>query len=172
MEGTPMRYLLAAIVAAALGWGGYWYLGASQTERALRGWFDARSQEGWVANYSDISTTGFPNRLDSTIRDPELADPDTGVAWRAPFVQFLSLSYKPNHIIAVWPRTQTLASPNETITILSDGLKGSLVFEPRSNLAIDRATIESGPLRMSSTADWDIGAQSGQFALRQAPASP
>lgn len=167
-----MRYLLAAIIAATLGWAGYWYFGATQTERALRGWFDDRSEEGWVANYSDISTIGFPNRLDSTISDPELADPATGLAWRAPFLQFLSLSYKPHHIIAVWPQTQTLGTPQETITILSDGMKGSLFFEPSTNLAIDRVTIETGPLRVSSSADWDVEAQSGQIALRQTPASP
>lgn len=165
-----MRYLLAAIIAVGLGWAGYWYLGASQTERAVRTWLDDRSAEGWVANYESVKTIGFPNRFDTTITAPELADPDTGLAWRAPFWQVLSLSYTPHHFIAVWPQTQTIASPNETITLLSDGMKGSLVFEPRSNLAIDRATVESGPLRMSSTAGWDMTAQTAQVSLRQSPA--
>lgn len=167
-----MRYLLAAIIAVAIGWAGYWFFGASQSESAVRAWLDDRADEGWVSNYASVNTAGFPNRFDTTITAPELADPDTGVAWRAPFLQFLSLSYQPHHFIAVWPQTQTIATPQETLTVLTDGMRGSLVFEPRSKLAIDRATIESGPLRISSTAQWDVTASSAQLSLRQTPAKP
>jgi hypothetical protein len=79
-------------------------------ESALPGWLDARAAEGWIAEYESDAHRGFPNRFDTTITGLDLADPETGVAWSAPFFQILSLSYQPNHVIAVFPPTRR-ASP-------------------------------------------------------------
>ncbi|MEM8553676.1 MAG: DUF2125 domain-containing protein [Pseudomonadota bacterium] len=165
-----MRTLLIAIIVAGLGWSGYWWFGADATDRAVERWLNDRQSEGWVANYETVKTRGFPNRFDTTIYGPELADPDTGVLWQTEFVQFLRLSYRPHHMIAVWPDEQTFGSPEETVTLSADGLRGSLKFEPGLALTLEEAIMESGPFALSSTADWDMRAQSGLVAVRQTPA--
>lgn len=164
-----LRILLLTICAAALAWCGYWVFGAKLTERQISRWLDARAAEGWVANYGDVGTRGFPYRFDTTIRDIDLADPDTGLAWRAAFIQFLSLSYRPHHLIAVWPEQQTFATPDETVTIRSDDMRASLVLQAGPRLPLDRITVEGGNVAMLSTADWRMRAARAQLALRQNP---
>ena len=98
-----MRALIGVVVVLVTLWSGYWFVGSRGVEAGLAAWIDARRAEGWVAEYSDISTIGYPNRFDTTISDLALADPATGLAWNMPFFQILTLSYTPNHIIAVFP---------------------------------------------------------------------
>lgn len=164
-----MRILLAIVVIAALGWSGYWFIGSRTVEASLRDWLEARQAEGWLVENGEISTIGFPNRFDTTLSDLELADPDTGVAWRAPFLKIFALSYRPHHVIAIWPERQTVATPYETVTITSSDLRGSLVFEPGPALRLDRATIEFDRLGLVSTAGWQASSAGGQLAVRQTP---
>jgi len=165
-----MRKLIGVIVVLLLAWSGYWYVGSSAAQRAISGWLDQRAAQGWVANYSSVKTRGFPNRFDTTISDLELADPRTGVAWTAPFFQILTLSYTPNHIIAAWPKSQTIASPYEKITITSDRMIGSIVFQPNTALTLLRTSIELDNFGLSSDLGWSAQIEKGRFATRQTTA--
>ncbi|UXX82596.1 DUF2125 domain-containing protein [Roseovarius pelagicus] len=136
-----MRALLGIIILASLGWGGYWFIGAGTAKSGFDAWFDARRAEGWVAEYADLDLRGFPNRFDASFTDVALADPGTGLAWEAPFFQLLALSYKPNHVIAVWPSEQLIATPLEKYRLTSDDMRASLVLEPSTGLTLDRATL-------------------------------
>ena len=162
-----MRRLLVIVLAAAALYGCYWFIGASSVERGLAGWFESRQDDGWVASYTELETRGFPNRFDTTITDLELADPQTGVAWSAPFFQILSLSYRPNHIIAVWPKEQVIASPYQKFRITSDTARGSIVFVPNTSLELDRSSIELADIQITSSDAWSAGLASGQFATRR-----
>lgn len=164
-----MGKLLAIVLIAALGWSGYWFVGAMAVERGLGGWFDARRAEGWVADYSGLNTAGFPNRFDTTITGLELADPDSGLAWSAPMFQILALSYRPNHIIAVLPRSQTLATPLERLTLDSALMNGSVRFEPGTDLVLDQATFVMEDLRLAGTG-WSMALDTGRLASRQTAA--
>lgn len=166
-----MRILLAVILLAAAAWAGYWYLGAQAVERGLRAWLDARAAEGWVVNTSSLRTAGFPNRFDTTLRDVELADPGTGWAWSAPIFQVLALSYRPAHVIAVWPDTQTVASPLQRISVASQRMRGSAVFADLRAFTLDRATVEFAGLDLRSSNDWRAALGGGQLALRRTPAA-
>jgi len=101
-----LTVLMLLAVLAALGWGLFWLVGATAMEKALAHWFDERRAEGWRAEVAALDTRGFPSRFDTTFEGLDLSDPDTGVAWSAPLFQLLSLSYKPNHLIAVFPGLQ------------------------------------------------------------------
>lgn len=164
-----MRIILAVILLAALGWSGYWFFGSNAVERSLRSWLDARAAEGWVVSEEKIRTIGFPNRFDTTIYGLELADPETGWAWTAPFFQILALSYRPNHIIAVWPDRQSIATPYQTISVTSDTLRGSVAFANGAALTLDHAIIEFSGIGLASTLDWRAALSGGQLALRQTP---
>lgn len=161
-----MRRLLVVVVVAALGWGGYWFVGARAVESGLSGWIDQRRAEGWAADYASLNTRGFPNRFDTTIRELHLADPQTGVAWSAPFFQILALSYKPNHVIAVWPPEQTLSSPFQNITVTNDRMRGSVVLYPGPSLELDRSVFELEDFRMTSSLGWSASLDKGSLGTR------
>ncbi|SLN17488.1 hypothetical protein PSA7680_00550 [Pseudoruegeria aquimaris] len=163
-----MRWLIGLILAAALGWSGYWFIGARAVENGLKGWFADRQADGWVAEYGSLETHGFPNRFDTMAEDLILADPESGLAWEAPMFQILALSYKPGHVIAAWPRTQVVATPQEKITVTNDVMRGSVLFRPAQAFALSRATFELENLALSSTAGWTAATDSGEFAIREA----
>ncbi len=151
-----MRGLFSLLAVASIAWGGYWFYGARGVEQGLTTWLEDRRDEGWVADYSDVTVRGFPNRFDATLSDLHLADPETGLAWDAPFLQLLALSYVPNHVIAVWPEQHSLATPNQKITLRSDKTQASLVLQPSTSLALDRMTLVLEGLVMQSDLDWQV----------------
>jgi len=162
-----MRRLLTVIIVGALLWGVYWYIGARAVEGGLTAWLEQRRDEGWVAEYSDLSTRGFPNRFDTTITNLDLADMRTGVAWQAPFFQILALSYRPNHIIAVWPDAQILASPHEKLTITNSKMIASVVFEPGTSLTLERSNFDLKDFGLQSSLGWSANIESGEFYTAQ-----
>ena len=99
-----MRILLAIVILAALGWSGWWFVQSTARDRAMTGWLDERRAAGWVAEAEDVRVRGFPNRVDTVVTGLDLSDPDAGWSWHADGLQVLSLSYKPNHVIAVLHR--------------------------------------------------------------------
>jgi len=136
-----MRMLLSVVLIATAAWSGYWFLASGSVKSGFATWFDERRADGWVAEYGDLSVAGFPNRIDTSFTELSLADPETGLAWDAPFFQILALSYKPNHVIAVWPNTQQLSTPYEKLTIQSSDMRASLVLRPNTDLTVERTTL-------------------------------
>lgn len=141
-----LRGLIGLMMVAALAWSGYWFFVSSSLQQGFEDWFDARRAEGWVAEYGALGVQGFPNRIDTVIDDLDIADPDTGLAWRAPRFQINALSYRPNHVIAVWPATQRLATPLAKFDIDSADMRASLVLAPDARLQIDRAALTADTL--------------------------
>ncbi len=162
-----MRKLTILVVIVVTLWGGYWFIGSTAMESGLKAWFDLRRAEGWQADYTTLNTTGFPNRFDTNIEGLELADPASGLAWSAPLFQIFALTYKPGHINAVWPDHQVLATPNERITITSDNMRGSLVFNETTDLNLNRTSIMLEGMGFSSTDNWSSSLERGQLAMRQ-----
>ncbi len=162
-----MRILFAIVALAALGWSGWWWVHASSREAALERWLAGRRDAGWVADAGDVSVRGFPNRLDAVVTDLALADPDSGWSWTAPEFQILSMSWKPNHVIAVWPGEQVVASPYETVRVESAGMRGSVVFEPGLGLTLDRTAIEIADMRLRGEFGWEAGIGKAMFSTRR-----
>lgn len=162
-----MRALLAIIILAALGWSGFWLFQSTMRDRALSQWLAARQAEGWIAEAADISVAGFPNRVDTTITDLRLADPDAGWRWDADALQILSLTYAPHRMIAVLPGEQTFTTALQTIMSRSDKLRGSVAFRPTPRLELDHATFEIGNMEVSSSLGWRAHVGSAILASRQ-----
>jgi len=160
-----VKKLLVLIVTLAALWSGYWFVGAAGVKAGFTAWFDARQSEGWQAEYSDLSVKGFPNRFDTTLTDPALADPATGLAWSAPFVQLFALSYKPNHIIAAFPEFQTLRTPEARFALKSEKMQASMVMEPKTDLAFNRANLAATALTITPEAGARIHIAGLQTAL-------
>ncbi|MGR3453666.1 DUF2125 domain-containing protein [Pseudooceanicola sp.] len=136
-----MKRLLIVILVAAAAWSAYWLIGAQGLKTAFATWFDERREDGWQADYADLSVRGFPNRFDTTFTDLAIADPATGWAWEAPFFQLLALSYKPNSVIAVFPPESTIATPGERMMLTTSDTKASLTLGASTRLPLQRAQL-------------------------------
>ena len=159
-----MKRLLIVITVAATLWAGYWWIGASGVRAGFSSWFEARRAEGWVAETTGISVRGFPNRFDTTFADIRLADPETGWAWDAPFLQLFALSYRPNHVIAAWPTSQSLATPYQKFDITSVQMQASAVLGPSADLPLQRANLVADTLAITD----EGGETTAMTALRLA----
>lgn len=166
-----MRTLFFIVLFAAFGWSAYWFAGATAQRMALDGWLDQRRADGWVADARDLAVTGYPNRFDTIITGLDLADPRSGWAWSAPEFQILALSYQPNHIIAVWPGTQTIASPGTRTEIRADIMRGSVRFAANTGLALEQAIVELKTIGLGNSRGWDAALGSGQLSVRRADKS-
>jgi hypothetical protein len=157
------RLLFLIVVSAGL-WSAYWLYGASGTRAAFATWFEERRAAGWAADVSALEVRGFPNRFDTTFTDLSLADPATGWAWDAPFFQLLALSYKPNHVIAVWPDSQQIATPQDRFTLTQAEMQASVVLWPSAALALDRVRLVADTVQVTAS----DGSTTAASALRLA----
>ncbi|MFV2051982.1 DUF2125 domain-containing protein [Aliiroseovarius sp. YM-037] len=164
-----MRRLTGLLIGLAVLWGGYWFIGSTAVEKGMTTWFSESTFDGLDVTYSELETRGFPNRFDTTITDIDLTHRQSGTHWTAPFFQLFALSYKPNHLIAVWPNEQTLDVAGQVFDITSDDLRGSLVLEPNTSLTLDRTALEAENLTVTpvGTAPWNV--TRAFIATRQTP---
>ena len=162
-----MRALLVVIMIAAALWSGYWFVGSRALERGLDQWFVAQAAQGITAERADVSVQGFPNRFDLTVTEPRLADPQRGLSWQAPFVQVFAMTWKPWHLIAALPDSQTVGLPDQTVTVSSSRLRGSLVVTPGTDLTLDRTTVEGDNIRLASDRGWAAAAARVLLASRR-----
>jgi hypothetical protein len=150
-----LRKALVVATLLALAFAGYWFAVARGVEGGLRAWFTERAGQGWVAEYAEIGTTGFPLRFETVLRDVALADPATGLAWTAPRFTIEAHAYPPNRIVAIWPATQTIASPYERIEIASERFEARVAFVPGTRLEVRELGADLGRLALSSTLGWE-----------------
>lgn len=160
--------LTAVALVLTVGWGLYWAGAAYLSRTALTTWMEARRADGWQADWARISIAGFPNRLDRTIHRPALADPESGWAWDADWLQLLGLVYRGNHVIVVLPPEQRLATPNQRMTLTGDRMRASLVLEPgpADSAPLKTLTAVLRELALTSEQGWSLAADETRLALR------
>lgn len=164
--GMRKLAVLAAIAAAI--WCGYWFLTATAIERGLAAWGEARRADGWVVEADAIDTSGFPYRFDTTVRGLTLADTRAGLAWFTPEFRFQARSHAPTHVDAIWTGEQSLATPYETITLMSDQFEAALGLAPGLGLALQSSSADLAGVRLSSDRGWTAGLERGGFSTRLA----
>jgi hypothetical protein len=160
-----MRGLITLVLVLSLGWSAWWLIGTTAQKTAIETWMEQRREAGWVAEVDEFKVTGYPNRFDSIFTDLTLSNPQAGWTWQAPHFQLLALSYKPNHIIAVWPGTHSYSTRNDTITIISSLFRGSLIFKPDTALSLDRMQLETTDLMLAGETDWRASATEASIAF-------
>ena len=160
-----MRGLITLVLVLSLGWSAWWLFGTTAQKTGIETWMEQRREAGWVAEVEEFKVTGFPNRFDSIFTDLSLSNPQAGWTWEAPNFQLLALSYKPNHIIAVWPGRHSYSTRNDTITITSSLFRGSLIFKPDTALSLDRMQLETTDLILAGETDWRASAKEASVAF-------
>ena len=166
-----MKRLLFVIIAAAALYAGYWFVGSSSATAGFERWFEERRAEGWVADVDSIETRGFPSRFDTTLSAISLADPDTGLAYSAPFLQIFALSYKPEHLIAVWPNEQTFSSPFGKAAITSEDMRASLIVKKNTSLALEKANFTADAVNIAIDTGETLGTANALMAVQLVPAA-
>jgi hypothetical protein len=167
-----MRKLLFLLVTLTVLWSGYWFVGSSVIRTAANDWIAAQAANGVTAETSSLSVAGFPNRFDLTANDVRFADPASGIGWQAPFAQIFAMTWKPWHIIAALPPTQTVTLPGQEVTITSEGQRASVRARPAASLPLAMAIVESGPLAATSTQGWTHSAEKVVLSLGVAAGQP
>jgi hypothetical protein len=149
-----IRILSTVVILGALAWSGWWYALSRGQEAALAAWFDDRARAGWQAETEDIGLTGFPLRLERRITGIRLADPKTGWAWTAPWLEFASATYAPNRVDVTLPDAQTLAVPGELAEITSETMTARLGLYADTDLGLIDASARVGGLDIRARSGW------------------
>ena len=162
-----MRAVMVVVLVLGVVWGGYWVAGSIALQKGAEAWFAGQAAQGLSATNSKIEVDGFPNRFDLTVSDVHLADPVSGYGWDAPFAQVFSMTWKPWHLIAALPDSQTITLPDQAIGLASTKLQGSLKLVPGAALALDAVVVDGAGLVATSSAGWVIKAARAELATRQ-----
>jgi hypothetical protein len=127
-------------------------------ESTASAWFAEQPARGYVAKHENLQVMGFPNRFDLTVAGLELADPPRSIVWKLPFVQVFAMTWKPWHLIAALPTEQTVTLADQTLTLQSTRLMGSLKVIPGTDLGLNETVAEGEGLRLTSTLGWQVAA--------------
>ncbi len=130
-----LRILTVLAILATLLWGGYWFAGRTALDRLL---VQGLAQVPQVS-LAGHSIRGFPNRFDITLDQPRVSVP--GLDWSSPFVQVFALSYRLNHLVAVFAQDQALTLGGRAALIHSQDLRASLVMEAGRDLPLDEVVL-------------------------------
>lgn len=161
-----MRKLLFLMIVMVVLWSGYWFVGSSAVRDGVNGFFADAARQGIVAENTGVTVAGFPNRFDLTVDGLKLADPVSGAAWEAPFVQVFAMTWKPWHIIAAFPPEETLTLPDQAVKITSDAMKASLRAKPATALPLAEARLAGTSLALASDQGWTLGLGDFTVGLR------
>jgi hypothetical protein len=165
-----MRKLMFWLILAPMLWGVYWGFGSNAVRDGVNGFFADAAAQGLVAENTGVTVAGFPNRFDLTVEGLKLADPASGTAWEAPFVQVFAMTWKPWHIIAAFAPEQKVTVPGDVITVTSQDLKASLRAKPSTNLPLDEVRLAGTSLGFVSQQGWTLGMGEFTLGLRADPA--
>lgn len=134
-------------VLAAVAWGGYWFAGSRAIDRALT---EALARNPQVS-FAGHRILGFPNRFDVTLDQPRLAF--EGGEWSAPFVQVFALTYRLNHVIAVFANQQSLRIGDQSLDLTSTDLRASVIVAPELDLPLERTSLVGEGVELRSGTD-------------------
>ena len=161
-----MRLMLWLMAVLAVFYGGYWVVGSravlTGTNAALA---DLRAEGR--GDFGTVEISGFPSRFDLRAETPSLHSADGLVRWQAPFLQIYALSYKPNHIIAVFPSAQTVTLGTETLDITSKDARASVVFGIGTDLPLDHAQMVAEAVSIGSDMGWGANLAVARLAIRR-----
>lgn len=163
-----VKVMVKVMATLALLWSLYWFGAAYVLRTSIASWFDGRTAQGWQAEFSGIATQGYPLRHMTTLTNPALADPRSGVAWQGDWLSFDSP--------AIWPGQQTLRFADtshylsyfdQTVAVQAKNLAAELYLKAGLALEIKRLTLTAGPWEISDSDSTVMAAQSLELSMIQ-----
>ena len=123
----PIR-ILSLIVLTSLVFGSiFWVTAAQKMENSTVRWFDHKA-DGKHRKYEKISVSGFPNRLDLTIKNTTIGNYNNKFSVSTGLIQFLTLIYNRDLIISVMKLPIYIKYMNKNFKVEGDFLKSSFDF--------------------------------------------
>lgn len=165
-----MRRLIWLGCVFAVLWSGWWFFAAAGLQSGLTGWFEDRRSEGWQAEVTDTTLSGFPLKLDVTLERPMLADPETGVAVEASTLMISAPTYWPGYVSLIFPQDEIqFASPEYRSTVKAQNAVANLRLHPGAALEVEELALTSGPWVLDTPDGSLMSAQGVSVGMRQHP---
>jgi hypothetical protein len=163
-----MRRLIGAVIVAALLVGGVWGAAMWSLSSSVSGWLEARRSEGWQAETASLSRGGFPEALRLGLNDLALADPETGLAFRADRLTITARTLWPGDVALLLPQTPLrLASPEGAVDLGFDTGRADLNLAPGSALELENLSFTSGPVQARNAKGGLLAASSSELRMAQ-----
>ncbi len=158
------RLLILIVILAVLG-GIAWAVAAMTMQTAATRWLDDRQVEGWVVNVADVSVEGFPLDFETEFTDIQLADPETGLAWSTPRFRLEQTVFRLDRLAAYFPEAQTIASPEERLTLTSSAMFANLDVQPTADFALDSVRGFLSELEVTSSLGWSTALEEADLTV-------
>ncbi len=140
-----MRRLIRFVVFVALVWSAYWFVAGYGLRNAITAWFDRQQDLGWQADFSKVSTAGYPTRHVTRLNNPALADPVNGTAWSADWIEFQSPAIWPGRQVLRFADTpQRVSYFDQTTTVQATDLQAELNLQPGVALVLEKMALTAG----------------------------
>ncbi len=163
-----MRRLVWLVVVLAALWGGWWAFAAASLSNGAALWLEDRRSEGWQADTTAIEVAGFPMALVLTLENPELADPDTGVAFSTAALKLETPAWWPGHAVLTLPdQSFQVATPAERRSVTFEDAQADLQLRPGTAVELERTGITSGPWEVLSPVGTLWGGSGLELAIQQ-----
>lgn len=161
--------LIKGLVALAVLWCLAWAVMGFGLRQAVSGWFEARAQDGWQAELSDVALAGFPLRHRVALGAPMLADPATGVAWSADTLSLESPAFRPGQQTVAFAATpQRLSYFDQTVSVVAEALVAQMHLGAGGARELHQLAATSGPWQARSETEGDlVGAEGLTLAMIQ-----
>ena len=156
-----MRILGAVIFAALILWSIFWWHTAQNTKKSVDDWFGQQSVDQDL-EYNKVSISGFPNRLDLTIKNGTINSYKGKFLISANVIQFLTLLYDKDFIISVIQPPIDITYKNQYFRVESGLLKSSFNFSEEKEL--HKIVTEGSNLRLLDTKKNNWGLKKLLFA--------
>jgi hypothetical protein len=130
---TVMRILSLVMLFAFIFWSLFWWNATQKMENSVERWFHQQTI-GLDHTYEKISTSGFPNRVDLTIKNASYSDYKREFSISAKLIQLLTLFYKQDRIISVIKPPINIKYMNKHFKVEGNFLKSSLNFGKEKEL--------------------------------------
>ena len=128
-----MRILGAVIFSTLILWSIFWWHTAQNTKKSVDDWFGQQSVDQNL-EYNKVSISGFPNRLDLTIKNGTINSYKGKFLISANVIQFLTLLYDKDFIISVIQPPVDITYKNQYFRVASGLLKSSFKFGEEKEL--------------------------------------
>jgi hypothetical protein len=163
-----MNRLMKIAIVAGLVWSAYWYAAGYGLRRGIAGWFAAQEARGWQADFADLTTSGYPLRHINTLTSPALADPATGAAWQADWLDLENPAIWPGHqTVRFAPTPQRLSYFDQTVEVLAQGMVAEMFLHPGLALEVQRMALTAGEWLISDDTGQVMGGQTLTLAMDQ-----
>jgi len=124
-----IRIMIVLSILGIIGWSGFWVYSREIRIDWVESVLDSAAGTNWSVSHETIRARGYPFRVDITISDLTIRNDERGVAWHLPTVQLLMLSYRIDHVIIAFPKTQDVTLAGGHFQLQSENMKASLTTD-------------------------------------------